>query len=1359
LKKKENIEVFQPVDFDPFGGPEITKLAPATESQLEIWVSCAIGGEDANRAYNESVSLRLSGTFYQQAMESALQDIVNRHEALRSSFSGDGKQICIYKELPVNLTFEDLSSKNESDQQAFINAFSKNDASTCFDLLNGPLFRIALFKLSEKEHYLKITAHHIVCDGWSLGILLQDLSKIYSAYAKKETPNLPQAFQFSEYASEYLKFSETPEYKKTEQYWVDEYKHNVPVLNVPTDFPRPPLRTYKSQRDDYQLNVELVNAVKKIGAKAGCSFVTTLLTAFEVFMYRLTSQNDIVIGLPTAGQSATGHYALVGHCVNLLPLRSYHEGEQSFIEYLKQRKSKVLNDYDHQQFTFGSLLKKLNIQRDPSRMPLVPVIFNIDMGLDDGVGFYELRHKLVYNPREYENFEIFLNASGSEQALTLEWSYNTQLFKPSSIKRMMDDFEFLLEAIVQNPQVHVKDIPRRTQNELGAKLKKWNDTEVDYPKEKSLTDIISETVKKFPKKIAARFGDRSITYQELEDITNKVALVLLENNIQRGDVIGLAVDRSLEMLISLLAIMKSGAAYIPMDPGFPQKRIEFMLNDSSTKILLTSQKYKGRFHAKTKEILIEDVWKKTNSISNQEVKVSLNGKDLAYILYTSGSTGNPKGVQIEHHSLVNFLLSMQKAPGIKAEDKLLAITTISFDIAGLELYLPLISGAELIIADAETAKDGRQLLEVIEDDNITVMQATPSTWRMMLNADWQKKFDLKILCGGEGLPKDIADKLIVRCSSFWNMYGPTETTIWSTLKQIKADDEIITIGRPIDNTQVYILDEDLNALPEAAIGEIFIAGDGVARGYLNRDELTRERFLNNSFSDKAGEKMYRTGDLGKFLENGEIQCLGRIDHQVKIRGYRIELGEIEQGLINQSGIKEAVVLAWNERLYAYIVGDHTQKLMGDPKLQLEQFNKWKKALKELVPDYMIPADFILLEKLPLTPNGKIDRNALPKPTQVSEGGERKYVAPRTETEKIIANIWADVLNLKQVGVNDDFFELGGHSLIAVQAMTRLEKETGRRMPLASLLEAPTIEKLSLLVEKDEKSITWDSLVPVKPSGNKMPIYIVHGFGMNVLLFNTLAKNMDEDQPVYALQARGLKSADESFDKMEDIAAHYISEILARNPGDSFALAGYSFGGIIAFEMAKQLKALGKEIKMLAMFDTNADNSDYFDERVVKIRKKISRQVPKMIFILRSFFRNPGPTFSYQAEFFGRKFKKLFGPMKKENPNEEKGNDDKLAERYDYAYRNYKMTPYDGLIDLFKVKTRLYYLDDMEYLGWKPFAKKGISTHITPGDHKTFLYPPYDKAFARILQKVLDERTSQKEFLKNALRDQTELKAV
>lgn len=1356
MNRDSLIKNSKPVDFDPFAGPELVRAVPAIEPQLEIWVSCLMGGEDANRSYNESVSLRLMGRFNLIAMETALKDLVQRHEALRSAFSGDGSKICVYKELPSKLFYEDLSSDNLSAQEQYIAEFSQRNAETSFDLLNGPLFRVALFKLGNEEHYLTLSAHHIICDGWSLGILMQDLGKLYSAYTKGEKPNLPEALHLSKYALEHWEFSHSQQYKKIEQYWVDQYRDNVPVLSMPTDFPRPAARTYKSHRDDYRIDEELVAAIKKMGGKAGCSFVTTLLASFEVFLHRVTGQNDIVLGLPAAGQSATGNYALVGHCVNLLPLRSHPKGDLSFVDYLKKRKKNILDDYDHQQFTFGSLLKKLNIPRDASRVPLVPVVFNIDMGLDDGVSFEGLKYKLIYNPREYENFEIFLNTTGSGQSLILEWSYNTELFKPTTIRRMMDEFESLLKVVVATPDVKIKDIPLVSSKLLHAKLEEWNNTYSPYAKEKSLPDLVSEKARQYPDKIAIQFGDKNISYRNVDETSNKLAALLCDLEVGPGDIIGLAVDRSAEMLISLLAIMKSGASYLPIDPQYPQQRIEYMLQDSSAKILLTSQKYKKRFHTQATEILIEDAWMKLNDYSGTKLSQRVTGKDQAYVLYTSGSTGKPKAVQIEHHSLVNFLLSMQKAPGISSTDRLLAVTTISFDIAGLELYLPLISGAELIITDMDTAKDGRLLMDIVQKKDVSIMQATPSTWKMMLESGWNSRLPLKVLCGGEALPKDLAHNLLSKSGSLWNMYGPTETTIWSTVKQIMPHDESITIGRPIDNTQVYILDEYMKPVPEGSVGEIYIAGDGVARGYLNRPELTNERFPINSFSKQPGERMYRTGDLGKFLENGEVQCLGRIDHQVKIRGYRIELGEIEQLLNKQKNIKESVVVAREEKLLAYIVPESIGQ-SNDLQRRTEQISNWKQALRESLPDYMVPSDFVFISKLPLTPNGKIDRNALPKPELQSEGKTKKYTAPRTETEKLIAGIWSDLLELDNISVHDDFFELGGHSLIAARAMIRLENETGKRLPLASLLEAPTVEKLAQLVNSDSHAVNWNSLVPIKTNGHKTPIYIVHGFGMNVLLFNNVAKNMDSEQPVYALQARGLNADDKPFDKMEEIAGHYISEIIARDPGPSYALAGYSFGGIIAFEMAKQLKAMGKEIAMLGMFDTYADNySDYFDPRVRRMTKKVRRQFPKMMFILKSLLKHPFGTIAYQADFIKGKLSKLLGNDQPAEMLTE--NDIKIGEIYDYAYRNYKMTPYDGVIDLFKVKKRLYFLDDLEFLGWKPYARHGVVVHDIAGDHKTFLFSPFDKEFGKVLQGVMDERTKMKEQFKD-LRGQVVLKAV
>lgn len=1336
------------VDFDPFAGPEIVRLAPSTEPQVEIWATCLFGGDDANRAFNESVSLRFTGKLDRLALNRAWHALIHRHEALHSAFSADGKQICIFKEVAIDIAFQDCSDKTEAEKEQAIANYVKQDALFLFDLLNGPLIKGGLIKLTDTAYYFTLTAHHIICDGWSLGILLQDLSKLYSAYAQKITPMLPEAPLYSQYAQEQLAFRQNEAYRQVEKFWVNQYKNKVPVLDLPTDFTRPALRTYGIDRRDYRLDGALGLAVKTMGAKAGCSFVTTLTTAFEVFLHRLTGQDDIVLGLPTAGQSATGNPWLVGHCVNLLPLRSFPSADRSFLEFLKQRKEQVLDAYEHQQLTFSSLLKKIAVARDASRVPLVPVIFNVDMGLDDGVSFYGLEYVLISNPRQFGAVDLFVNISGSAAgigqktpSLTFEWSYNTQLFKEETIDRMMVEFESLLEAIVANPSIRIEAIPLADEREQISKLAGWNNTAADFPLTVPLHQLLDQTAAKYPTKTALIVNKQEVSYQTLQETANRVAQVLQHNGIGRGDVVGIMLDRSPDLIVSLLAILKVGAAYLPIDPDYPQDRIAFMLADSSASVLLTASKYAGRLTHRAREILVSKLLADAAAYPADAPATSVSGSDLAYILYTSGSTGLPKGVLIEHRNLVNLLHSMIRMPGITDSDVLLAVTTISFDIAGLELYLPLLVGATTVLADTETAKDGRALVKAVTEQGITIMQATPVTWKMMLAAGWEQPTNLKVLCCGEPMSKELAQKLLARCGTLWNMYGPTETTIYSTGKQILATDELITIGRPIHNTQVYILDEQLTPLPEGVVGEIYIAGEGVTRGYLNRPDLTNEKFVPNPFSP-PGKKMYRTGDLGKFTDTGEIHCLGRIDQQVKIRGYRIEPGEIEQALVAQDGIKDSVVIVredrpGNQRLTAYLV--------TDPPLTGTTFQKqvatWRMGLQEVLPVYMIPADFVSLEQLPITPNGKIDRNALPKPDTllVQESGDRQ--PPVSPMEKLITTIWADALGMEVMGIDSDFFELGGHSMIAIQVMTRLEKEVGRRLPLSTLLTYPTIRKLAQLLEEDKPATKWKSLVPIKPEGSKVPIYVIHGIGLNLLNFSSLVAYMDAEQPIYGLQARGLDGIDEPLDDMEEIARFYNKELLEQNPSGPYAIAGYSFGGYVALEMARQLKEMGKEVKMLAMFDTNAQESETKYSKTSWLIRKVFRQFPKMIWVTRSLIQQPVQTLQYQQHYVERQINNLLQLLgiRREQPPVDVEIDllSHIIEKHEIAYQNYTMKPYDGVIDLFKAKVRIYFVEDNKYLGWKKYALKGVRVHPVPGDHENMLLPPNDKEFALSLQRALD----------------------
>jgi amino acid adenylation domain-containing protein len=794
------------------------------------------------------------------------------------------------------------------------------------------------------------------------------------------------------------------------------------------------------------------------------------------------------------------------------------------------------------------------------------------------------------------------------------------------------------------------------------------------------------------------------------------------------------------LVFGLLAIIKAGATYIPLDPIFPMNRINYMLADSGAVILITSKKYAGVYESNAKEILLDEIWDQLGNQPDTDPTVKVLPDDLLYILYTSGSTGQPKGVKIAHHNVVNFLYSMQKTPGLTADDKLLAVTTISFDIAGLELFLPLITGAQIVLADSATAKDGRALLDIIKNDKITVMQATPYTWRIMLESGWDKE-RVKVICGGEALPMDLATRILDHAASLWNVYGPTETTIWSTIKQITAEDKVISIGKPIDNTGIYILDKFLNPLKPGVAGELYINGEGVAKGYHNQQALTDEKFVADPFSGIPGAKMYRTGDLATFTAEGNLMYISRMDAQVKIRGYRIETGEIEYNLSQFAGVKQAVVIAQPDangvdRLVAYVVlhntGSHSPEMSA----------KWRADLKHSLPDYMVPDNFVVITEMPLTPNGKVDKKALANQGPVPEAVVKQYQAPRTDVEKLVTDIWKTYLNIDKISIYDNFFELGGHSLIAVKVMAQIEKDTGKRLPLAILFENSTVEKLSLMLQMDGRSIVWDSLVPIKPTGSKTPIYIVHGAGLNVLLFNALAINMDPEQPVYGMQAKGLNGVDEPLNRIEDIAAHYVSSIMAHNPNGPYALAGFSFGGIIAWEMAKQMEALNKKVIMLGMFDTYAYRSPHYDPWAVKHLKR-AMYFGRRLWYSVTFQEGFEQTIRRRSKALKRGVTRLWWNMRL-NKNDQQvgfsGYSHKIDHANDVASKHYSLQPHNFEIELFRAEVHSFYVDDFEYMGWQPYALGGINVHKIPGEHNTLFKAPNDKIFAEVLQGCLDRAT-------------------
>ncbi|HEY8224552.1 MAG TPA: non-ribosomal peptide synthetase, partial [Pyrinomonadaceae bacterium] len=696
--------------------------------------------------------------------------------------------------------------------------------------------------------------------------------------------------------------------------------------------------------------------------------------------------------------------------------------------------------------------------------------------------------------------------------------------------------------------------------------------------------------------------------------------------------------------------------------------------------------------------------------------------NLAYVIYTSGSTGQPKGVAIEHRALTNFLFSVQRQPGLAADDVLLAVTTLSFDIAGLEIYLPLITGARVVIADAEVASDGIQLKQLLAKSGATVMQATPATWQMLINAGWRGQAGLKVLCGGEALSRELAKELVARGGTVWNMYGPTETTVWATIRQIEAGDEPISIGRPIANTQIYLLDEGNHPVPVGIAGELHIGGDGLARGYLNRPELTAEKFVPNIFGNGSDARLYKTGDLGRYLGDGRIEYLGRFDSQVKVRGYRIELGEIEAVLREHAFVRDVAVVVRQEKLVGYVVVSPEQ-LFDGTKLGTEL----RSFLKTKLPGYMSPALFVELDALPLTPNGKVDRRALPTPDESRPDLPEAYVAPRDRLEEQLATLWTNVLQLKSIGVRDNFFELGGHSLLAARLFAQIENRFGKHLPLATLFQSPTIEQLANVLRESGTSKAWSSLVAIQSEGSRPPLFCVHAAGANVLIYRPMSRHLGNDQPVYALQAQGLDGQSPPLTRVEDMAALYIKEIRAFQPEGPYFLLGASFGGLVAFEMAQQLVAEGQQVALLVMLNTNCP--------IYTLTKRIRCHIGHLMERgLRGYANEIGKTIRRRRTKEAVEGNNGPGNITVLDPELAK-----VLERHREVDESLVRTVraildseqdyvpaqqvYPGKITFFWAQDAVRDFEDNR-LGWRRIAAGGLDIHVVPGTHTSMREEPY-----------------------------------
>jgi aspartate racemase len=1103
-----------------------------------------------------------------------------------------------------------------------------------------------------------------------------------------------------------------------EVYWHSTLDGELPVMQLSADYPRPVVSSFLRARASVALDPLVYRQIRNTCQQKNVTLFVFLLAAFKTLLLRHTTQEDIIVSSLSSASTPSAQGTNGQRFTNVLALRTNLEGNPDFVAVLKRVSKTVEEAGNNRDYPFEKLVEYIQT-RQASLSPIFQTMF-ILRDTPSALAPTPISEDNLADVEKHSNkFDLVVLVCPKGETLTVTWEYDTELFESTTILRLLDHYQVLLEGTGANPEQRLSELPLLTEAERHQLLVEWNDTKRDYPKDKCIHELFEAQVERIPDAVAVVGEGERLSYRELDDRADRLARQLRAIGVGPDVLVGICLERSVDLVVGLLGILKAGGAYVPIDPAYPAERIGLMIEDSAMTVLLTQERVRGNLpESRCRVVSLEQLASEGELHASDVTRESAGAENLAYVIYTSGSTGRPKGVEIQHKALVNFLHSMRQRPGLTPQDVLLSVTTISFDIAGLELFLPLVVGACVVIMSREVALDGRRLMEQLENSGATVMQATPATWRMLIDVGWSGRKDLKILCGGEALAGELASQLLERGASLWNLYGPTESTIWSTLYRVEAVDGAVPIGRPIGNTEIHILDRYLKPVPVGVPGELHIGGAGLARGYLNRPELTEEKFIRHPFSTDPSARLYKTGDLARYLSDGNIEYLGRLDHQIKIRGFRIELGEIESMLSQYPSVRENVVVAWevapgDKRLVAYCVFAQTPPPAAE---SLRSF------LKEKLPDYMVPSAFVELDALPLTPNGKVDRKALPALDQIRIEPATTFIAPRNPIEEVVAEIWADVLkmSLQSIGVRDNFFELGGNSLLAVRLFAAMEERTGKRLPLASLFQAPTIEQMANLVCEKDWSRPWNSLVAIQPGGSKPPLFCVHAHEGNVLFYRDLVRYLGADQPFYGLQAQALDGKQTPLAKVEDMAVRYIEEIRSVQPKGPYFLGGYCFGGLVAFEIARKLDAEGEQVALLALFD--AYTPEYL-ELVLKPKSLLDR----LRFLIRKLDLHLGnlsllgakEKVDYVKENIKRTAYWVYGGTRLPLGRIRK----EFLDALDQAFISYLPQAYPGRVTLFRGTKQLVGYDNDPQLGWGKLAAGGVEIHRIPGYDGSVILEP------------------------------------
>jgi amino acid adenylation domain-containing protein len=1069
----DNVNKYIPVDFDPFGESEAEPVRfPMTEAQREIWASVQMGAE-GSCAYNVCHAFRVRGVFSMEAMKAALQQLVDRHQALRLVCDPDGETQHVLTSASIPVIIADLSAMTPAEREHETAHYVDQETGTPFDLEKGPLCRAVILREDRQTHLIVFTAHHIMCDGWSVAILIQDLTQLYEAGLSGKQAVLPPAYSFQAYIEEQNQPAQLQQATEAEQYWKEQFSMPVEPLELPLDFLRKPVKSYAAKRQRRQIPDALYHDVSRMASQNNCSPYVVLFATLQVLIYRLSGQGDFVFGAVVASQAAGENAStMVGHATNVLPVRANVDSEATYLEHLQAAFLQMLDGFDHQSLSFGSLVRSLNLPRDPSRNPLLTVSFNFEQ-ITAPFQFQGREAEVMPTPKRFATLDAEFHFLKSPDGAFVECVHSTAILQPATVQRWLENFETLLASVCADPGQKIADLPLMTPEQeralLAPQQQIWHVDECVHHR-------FERQVERTPHEIAVISNGVSLTYAELNGRANAVAERLIAMGGGPDVLVALCMERSADMLVGLLGILKAGAAYLPVDLHYPAERVAFILEDAGVPLLISQHSLKATLPKHQAQILfLDDVTETKNE--NPVSRATLD--HLAYVIYTSGSTGKPKGVEVLHRGVANVIHSFRELLQLGSSDVLVATTTLSFDIHVLELFTPILSGSRLVIATEEEAQNPAQLMTLLESSGATFYQATPVRYRMLLDAGWKGMEKLHLLCGGEKMSRELADQLLTCCAALWNVYGPTETTVWSSAAKIEADGQPITIGQPIANTTFYVLGPNMKPTPIGAPGELYIGGDGVARGYRNREELTQERFIPNPFGQG---RIYKTGDRARYRADGRVELLGRNDDQVKVRGFRIELGEIEHALQAIPDVLRAAVVVHNDgddqNIIAYLV-----PVPGVPLPTAEL----RGALLQTLPEYMVPAAFVMMEALPTTPNGKLDRKSLPAPVVARK--TRDSVPPETPTQITLARIWESVLKIEHVGIHESFFDLGGHSILAVRMMAQIHAIFGVQFLLYDIFRAPTISRLAALIESKLWTARESQLVDATASGPQVEIEI------------------------------------------------------------------------------------------------------------------------------------------------------------------------------------------------------------------------------------------------------------------------------